>query len=409
MKFAFLNKNAYKSMALVLALITVVALLYPVYFKADTSSLSDRTRNEIIEKYNSLYMDLSVSGSYYDEKPEIGDFTSLGKVKNDILVSGLNMINFVRYLYGVNDVSLDNSSDVQAIAVALAKVGVVSYEDNNLLSLLSDAQKTKLNNSSIGWFSNAKLNNPTLEFVKMYMNGLGINSAGHRQMILSRNASSVSLGLATRESRDESKREGTYGSLYMNVGASGAKKDYYSWPSSGYFPSEFINSNASWSVTITDSSALYSSIKSGDIKITVNGNEISQYDIYQNVDDDYYLVFNPASAQNSGADKFEVVIESKSGGNQIAYSVEYFSLYGSYPDDTKTVSEDNSDVTSAPNEDPTTENPENATNDEANNFTSEIYSTERSESDESNYATESETIEGIDDISYYISLEYSDV
>ncbi|MCR8657087.1 S-layer homology domain-containing protein [Paenibacillus endoradicis] len=234
-------------------------------------TVSARTEQQLLEKWRK-YLPLDIDSSkLFEVAPKLSAPYSAGKLKENVLLDGLNATNFARYLAGLpDDVTLDYSiaEQQQAGAIINAKNGALSHYPNKPSDMSESfyelaSASTKSSNLSAG--------RDTLYDTVFYgyMSDNGNNnllSVGHRRWIINPQMKKTMFGFAV----DPSSTYGTYSSMSAfnkDRDINEVQYDYIAWPSAGIFPAEIIRPADPWSVSLNPD--VYDRNKVSDIKVTL--------------------------------------------------------------------------------------------------------------------------------------------
>ncbi len=207
------------------------------------------TQGQIAAKFQSINWG---GDANYEVEPSVTAPYAKGKLTPELLDNGLTYLNFIRYVAGLPDVTLDEelNETAQHGATLLAANNILTHYPSKPADM-EDAFYQRgyeaTTSSNISWclgYSNVKLDFS----INGCMNDLGSSNAlqmGHRRWLLNPPLGKVGFGYA----------ENSDGGVYMDTvvfDKSGAAVDYdfIAWPSSGNFPAEAISTKASWSVTL---------------------------------------------------------------------------------------------------------------------------------------------------------------
>lgn len=160
----------------------------------------------------------------------------------------LNRVNIMRGIAGLEPVTFSAAFNTQAQAAALimeANSMLTHYPDNSMACWTQQgADGAGTSNLFLTWGSAA---NPSLEMadpIAGYMDDLGASNApvGHRRWILRPNMQTMGSGSTQRA--NALKVIGGYGGP--------ATRQLVTWPSAGYFPSQFVPTSRRWSIQSLD-------------------------------------------------------------------------------------------------------------------------------------------------------------
>ncbi len=254
------------------------------------------TESEITAKYKAL--DLSPVSTRFIKTPSLSAPYSAGKLCNNMVKNGLDYLNFVRFVEGLQPVSIDESK------ADLAQHGAVllSYEYSHTPSQPSDMDDDFYNlgyeatsTSNIAWsYNNNSLSNLG-GFVQLWLNdedSSNMSRVGHRRWLLNPYMLTTAFGYVEKGANK-----------YANVLAfdeSNTDLDYYdfiAYPANGYFPNNLIDNTIPWSVSLNTSLYKVESRDDINIKITKKSNgqtwTISQSDYKSSpAEGDKYFNYN---------------------------------------------------------------------------------------------------------------------
>ena len=222
-------------------------------------STQNHTKKEIKEKYDAT-VSYDYSKSMYIEQPSATAPYVAGSLQEGVINDTLNRINFYRWLYGIDEVTIneDKMERNQKGAVLLQASGEFSHTptqpsdmDDEFYNEAFDGCNAKYEIGDI-YSGNISSGNRTLyEAVDGYVNDIyNISSmygaVGHRMSILDPRATETSFGNCNSYSTL---------SMYYNpsISAVSLPEDFYAYPSAGYFPSELFYTNQYWSLYVTES------------------------------------------------------------------------------------------------------------------------------------------------------------
>lgn len=226
----------------------------PVIYDADEfSNLSGRTQADVMEKYTqaqaegTTYINSSMA-SYYDVPASISAPYAAGVLTSDTLKAMKGMTNFYRWLIGVNDLSVNTTSDASLQAQALDRNYQFDHD-------ISNSSKPADMDDDL-WQQGFECDHNILASgftpagaVTGWMNeGYRIsdgtwNTVGHRTAILTAGYQSISYGF----------------SGYVAIGKCGPRGNAFTnafatFPAAGYMPTELVSkTEASWTVQLNTS------------------------------------------------------------------------------------------------------------------------------------------------------------
>ncbi|MDO5026742.1 MAG: hypothetical protein Q4E50_02800 [Tissierellia bacterium] len=304
-------------------------------FKARTKEDVQAKYKEVIDNYGSY--NPNNPESYFIEKPSTIKPYAYGKITQDTLDSMANMVNFYRWLIGVNEIPKGNfitRDDLQAqMLLRLWDIG--HYVD--VAKIPKDLPQDildlglPLNHNILAWGYN-----PVHSIPQWLDEGRGCNlSIGHRTSLLSANISSLGFGSSYDFNNVEE--------IPFRFGAIGQMLDYkneipdrayFAYPAPGYQPKNFFGYNSSaWTIEVNQK-YLSSIEKKLNIKVTwLNMGQVWEEEQTSYSD---LIVFAPEFDnifQFEDADQFKVEIsglEDVASGQ--AAKIEYTTEFISYED-----------------------------------------------------------------------------
>lgn len=228
--------------------ITALVLMLSLMFSAQAM-----TKEELRAAYKNITAGLSES-SPYSEKPDTAAFSTAGSLTEEAVRDALNLVNFMRSLAGLEDVQLDELYSLRAQNAALVLSG------NDELSHTPekpDAMGENIYHSGyIGASSGniAKFNwmhsGILLDGVKYFARDDGeFNLAvlGHRRWLLDPKMAKTGFGLANAQSGN------SFVVMYaVDGGNTDAEWDFVAWPAAGAFPTELMQPDLAWSLSLNE-------------------------------------------------------------------------------------------------------------------------------------------------------------
>ena len=291
--------------------------------------------NIIKDRY--LRIQTSFQGGYFVKTPTVSPYDA-GEVKNEVLQAGIDAINVVRYIAGIPDdveLSAEYVDLNQHGAVLLSAINQLTHTPSKPADMSDDFyQKGKSGTSS----SNISTINLPSATIFQYMDDSdpnNIDRVGHRRWILNPSMKKTGFGVGAKN----------FGLMYAFDRTRGnVDYDYVAWPSQGVFPTEFINNNSAWSISVNAES--YGKPDMNQIKVTLkhlNSGKVwtfssstsrstARQSAYFNIDTGGYginncIIFRPAlenSFQYQEGDEFRVTVSGLE--KDISYSVKMFSI-----------------------------------------------------------------------------------
>jgi hypothetical protein len=210
---------------------------------------SDYTVEEV-QKMNTIktmYANItkSFTGSYFITTPSITAPYAIGEVKNEILQSGIDAINLMRYIAGIPyDVVADAeyTNLCQHGAVLLAAVDQLTHYPSKPADMDQDFFDKGLKATSSSNIATAPL---PYRSVLLYMDDSdpgNIDRVGHRRWILNPSMKKSGFGVVSDK---------RYSVMYSKDKSRGnVDYDYIAWPPAGVFPRELFDKNYAWSISV---------------------------------------------------------------------------------------------------------------------------------------------------------------
>ena len=319
------------------------------------NSTENRTKDEVIAQYDASLPEFNYSQSVYEQEPSITAPYAAGSLKTQVIDDTLRQINYLRWLAGMDSVSLleDRMEYNQAGGVLMASTSTLAHS----IAKPSDMDDDFYSKASKGigsgsfypdlysyvlWSANCSAGDYINDSIKGYTddtNNVQASSVGHRLSILDYKSASVSFGSADGGSY---RRYSCLSMYRYSTRSSENDAEYYSWPSAGYFPTESIDSNALWSVTLGDDYTASSDIS---VYFSVDGvNYSAQFDVnkhksYYNsiliwLPDEVKSLIAPTGSYEDGAEVGLIItgIKDKNGDDKtISHTVKFFNASSIVP------------------------------------------------------------------------------
>ncbi|MBR1884736.1 MAG: hypothetical protein IJ809_07460 [Clostridia bacterium] len=216
-------------------------------------STQTHTKADIISKYNAAKAKFDYSDSMYEITPSSKAPYVAGKLKKQVVTDTLNQINFFRWLYGLSEVTINESKmeRSQKGAVVQAAINTLTHYPTQPSDMDDDFFKEAYAACNIGtksgdyyngncaWGDNSPA--ATIEgFIDELNNISTTSSVGHRLNLLDLKVNKTSFGYCNKY---------TALSMYYNdsfsVGSN--NEEFYAYPSAGYFPIKYFNTSEYWS------------------------------------------------------------------------------------------------------------------------------------------------------------------
>lgn len=210
------------------------------------------TKEEIRTAYEIL-TERSTAASPYAEIPDAAAF-SAGALTEEAMQSALDLVNLMRSIASLDAVSLDSLYVLRAqnAALVLAANDVLSHTPDQPTGMNDDLYLSGYIGASSG--NIAKLNwmhsDILLDGVRYFVRDdgdLNLPMLGHRRWLLNPAMKSTGFGLANAESGN------SFIVMYaIDDQNADAAWDYVAWPSDGAFPTEWMQNDLAWSVSLND-------------------------------------------------------------------------------------------------------------------------------------------------------------
>ncbi len=327
------------------------------------------TESEIKAKYQSL--NLSTISNIYSSTPSVTAPYSAGTLTDSFIKTGIDYLNFIRFVSGLQEVSIDDTYEEYA-QYSAAIQAIIGGNLNHYPDQPSDMDDdfyekayygSRRGNLGAGYGRN--LGYEVQGFLDDDSSSNNLSTVGHRRWVL--NPYMLYAGFGYVE--NSSSYYGSYGSMYAHD-ESNEDVDFYdfiAYPSQGNFPEDLISNSVPWSVSLN--SSLYKVESANDINVSVtkvsSGKKWtfsqadyesspsvgSKYFTYDNVGYgiDSCIIFGFGSSNISSSDldgEFTVNItglkDSDGNDTSIEYSVNFFSLNSSYEESTETTTKSSS-------------------------------------------------------------------
>ncbi len=335
-----------RSLALCLALVCLLPSFSMMTSATASGDLTEksRSRSDIAKQYAAI----TEPNYIFITKPSLAKPYKTGSLQKSFLNSGLDYLNFMRYLAKLPPVQLSSTHNKSAQygAVLLAATEQFTHYPTKPKDMPDDFYDagyaaTTSSNLSYRWGYNKKTS--LISAVQGCMDDAddsNIDRVGHRRWFLNPTLKNVGFGYA----------EDTRGASYIvskvfDESGDDVDYDYVAWPSSGYFPNEVFSCYVPWSVTLNPSvykTPSYSNVNV-ELKRLSDGkvwkfNDSCDEDNYFNVDKGGYgvsncIIFRPDYADFESGDmngRFMVKISGiyKKNGTPatLEYAVDFFDM-----------------------------------------------------------------------------------
>ena len=197
-----------------------------------------------IARLNELRATFGNPGEPYAQAPSVSAPYSPGALTDAFLEDGLNAINYIRAVAGLEAVTMSEEKNQNAqVGAMLLAAGEFSHYPSQPAGMADDLYKqgyaaTSTSNIGSGYGSLADFNLDCADD----SDPSNITRLGHRRWLLDPTLTTVGMGYAERRALTQV-TSGTY------VEWNGP--DYVTWPSEGVFPMELFNKNLAWSCSLS--------------------------------------------------------------------------------------------------------------------------------------------------------------
>lgn len=245
-----------------------------VYSRSGDKSITKPTQSQILAKYQTA-ANVNVT-STFSSTPSVVSPYAVGRLNTTFVNSALTFLNFYRYCSGLGQVTLDSNLSYGTDG---AQYGAVVLAANNLLthtpSRPSDMSTDFYDNgygatttSNISKRTGYDKNNSFRQSIYGCMNEKNstsnITTMGHRRWFLNPSLGKVGFGYA----------ESTAGSSFIvskvfDRSATPGDYDFVSWPASGNFPNDILDTTTPWSITLNPSKFNTSASVLNSVKVKI--------------------------------------------------------------------------------------------------------------------------------------------
>ncbi len=216
---------------------------------SEHKSLS-HSKDDVINKYNNSLPKYNYKKNIYDVNPVYlkGKYVE-GKLKQEVINDALNELNFYRWLYGINEVTINEQfmSRSQKGALIQKKNNQMSHTPSKPSDMSDDFYKEAFAGTyaSIDYEGNVAYGHNVYNIAKGYIEDLNNidknNMVGHRDSMLNIHSNMISFGYVSPYNA---------ASVYVTNEDLGNKEKWYSFPTAGYFPVNGISNKILWSVLL---------------------------------------------------------------------------------------------------------------------------------------------------------------
>ena len=254
--------------------LTVTAFAETADAKSGDLNAEKPSQHDIYKKWSSILLPEST----FVESPSVTAPYAAGKLSDEYLASGLNYLNYMRYLAGLPEVQLsDELNDLaQHGAVLLAANDELTHYPTKPADM-DDAFYEKgyqaAGESNLSMFAYSGSDIPEYMLVQAVQGCMvddgsysNLNSVGHRRWLLNPTLLNVGFGCAKAITNDGMHTYYMDNHTHDTSGA-GCEYDFISWPSSGNFPSLVFDTTAAWSVTLNPEKYMIPELE--NVKVTL--------------------------------------------------------------------------------------------------------------------------------------------
>ncbi len=233
-------------------------------------STQKHTKRQIVDKYKSTLPKYDYSKNQFSVQPSAKAPYVAGKLQTQVVTDTINQINYYRWLYGVNDVTV-NSEKLDRNQKG-AVVQAATDELTHTPTRPSDMSEEFFKEAYAGCYADYDYNGncsygdrSITDTIEGYISDLyNISSGsyiGHRLNLLDLKADKASFGYCNY-----------YSTLSMYYGTTNNKEKFYAYPSAGNFPMQNFVTNEYWHLNCTESYNL----KNMKIEFIYNGKTYTQ-------------------------------------------------------------------------------------------------------------------------------------
>ena len=317
-------------------------------------ALKHPSKSEIIAKSKTV----TSSQTIFLTEPSVVAPYATGSLTEEFMQTGLTYLNYVRFVAGLPEITLDDAMnlDAQHGAVVLAAIDELTHYpsqpadmDDAFFKRGSDA--TSSSNISYRWGYDplGNLKNSILGCMNDNSSIGNLTTVGHRRWLLNPTLGKVGFGYA----------ESNSGASYIvtkvfDRSGVGCTFDFISWPAAGNQPVDLFPAQNPWSVTLNNS--VYRKASADSVKITVTresdgtqwifdgstGKPNTNIDPYLIVDTQGYgipncIIFHPGTANVRNYEgvytvKITGIYYLNGSAAEINYTVDFFDINSYCPD-----------------------------------------------------------------------------
>ncbi len=305
-------------------------------------------KKEILNKWT----EVTSASTLYVDVPSVSAPYAAGKLSDNLLQSGLTYLNYIRFVAGLPEVTLNETLNdySQHGAVLLAAINTLTHypsQPEDMDDAFYEKGYTATSSSNIsmryGYSSLSCLQSAVQGCMNDYSSVTNLSCVGHRRWLLNPTLGKVGFGYAQSDSGYD------YIVNYVfDRSGSGCAYDFISWPVAGNHPTNLFDIRNPWSVTLNPS--IYRRPSLDTLKVTITrqsdgskwyfdsttGTPSSYTSAYLTVNTGGYgisncIIFHPGSTNVSEyTGKFTVDISGiyYADGTQatLSYEVDFFEL-----------------------------------------------------------------------------------
>ena len=339
-----------------------------------STSLSKLSQEEIIQ----LLKDnpLALPDNIYDTAPSTSAPYATGKVKTSALQAACDRLNALRRIAGLPPVTLDTAlcQNGQYGAVIMAANNQLSHSPSKPAGMDDSFYKQAYEACSSSNIYSGRILTYAVDGFMNDSDGGNIDRLGHRRWQLNPTMGKVGFGVAGRYCTEK----------VFDRSGQGCAYDYISWPASGNFPTELLDKDQAWSVSLNpdeyaapSASAITITLSGGGKSWTFRGSDrytAASSGKYFNVNNAGYgvnncIIFRPdgvASYTGTYTVKIDGLRTKNGSTAPLEYTVDFFSLGGSESPSSSDNSANSNDNNSTNNNN---SNTNNTTTNSSNPFT----------------------------------------
>ena len=316
--------------SLLMSVVMAFTAIFPTFITYTEShavdsviNVAEHTPQEIKQYIDSHQFSTSVSNKFTSE-PSTSYPYSAGSLDDETLQNALNSLNCMRYIAGLQEVSLNSEYNELAQYASLVDCvnNVLTHAPEQPEDMPADIFQLGATGAGSSNMCFSTIRN-IAHTVIGYMNdsdSSNISRLGHRRWCLNPDMKKTGFGAVDR-----------YSAMYVfDHGRAGATEKRVCWPAQN-MPTEYFSSYVAWSISMGENLSKY------DIKVNLTRkSDLKEWNFNENsadgdfyVDNSYYgqrgcIIFRPSNISYSSGDVFDVRIEGMD--EPVEYTVNFFSL-----------------------------------------------------------------------------------